>query len=625
MATSSGHVRPGCRKYEGRYAATTQTVACLVLLASCSAQIDGPDVTGTGSGGAGPTTGSGGTRPSTGTGGAGGTGPSTGTGGAGSPNPGSGGGGALPGTGGDSGTASACAATPTAPARAPLRRLTRFEYNNTVSALLGDTSQPANAFPTELLGSGFGSDVDLQSVGGFLAEQYGTVAEGIGSRATGSAAALTKLAACAGTITATSTTAVEETCAKTFISTFLPRAYRRPITTAEADETLMLFRTVRTGRTFASAMSGVIEGILQSPDFLYRPEFGVADKTIPTLKRPTGPEMATRLSYMFAGTSPDDALTAAAASGELLTNAGVLAQATRLVNDVNKTRVMLRFFFDNVLPINGLTDLTRSTTLFPAFSPTLGAAMHEETQQFLEYEIYQGGGTWPSILTAPYTFVNEALGKYYGMTGVTGTNFRKVDWPDKTKRLGLLTQAGIMTGTITTNQANPVLRGTFIINKLMCMNIQLPTDPAILAMVKIPEDTSGATARERFTKHSTQAICATCHRLLDPMGFALENYDPVGQYRTQENGVNLDVSGNVPGTTGTINGPIELVQKLATVESVQNCFATHWMDLGYGRSLGNEEACTQATVKDAFKKSGYNVKQLLLALAQTDAFLYLPK
>jgi hypothetical protein len=142
-------------------------------------------------------------------------------------------------------------------------------------------------------------------------------------------------------------------------------------------------------------------------------------------------------------------------------------------------------------------------------------------------------------------------------------------------------------------------------------------------MVQVPADTSGATARERFTKHSSQPVCAGCHQFLDPIGFALENFDPIGQYRTQENGVTLDTTSTVPGL-GPVSGPVELAQKIAGTEEAQNCFASHWMDFGYGRTMGAADQCTTLAINAAFKTSGFNVKQLLLALTQTDAFLYLP-
>ncbi len=511
---------------------------------------------------------------------------------------------------------------PAAPEAAPLRRLTRFEYNNSVRDLFGDTMQPASALPAEQLGNGFGNDADALSVSSLLAEQYGLVAEGIATRATATPAALSKLASCAASMTEAS----EAACTRTLIERLAPRAYRRPLATGEVDDFVALASTIRAtegGASFATAISAVIQAMLQSPDFLYRVEFGVADATRSELRRPSGDEMATRLSYLFWGTLPDDTLRAAAAAGELSTNEGVLAHAARMLDDPQSHRVV-RFFFDNLLPINGLSDLTRNETLFPAYTSALGAAMREETQQFLEYEIFQGEGTWPSALTAPYTFVNDTLATFYGIPGVTGSAFRKVQLPRTDQRVGVLLQAGVMAGTITTNQSNPVLRGSFVANKLLCQQISLPSNPDVLAMVEVPDETSGATARERFSKHSSQPVCAGCHRSLDPIGFALENFDPIGQYRGDENGVTIDPSGNVPGSIGMVSGPVELAKKLASSEAAQTCFASHWMNFAYGRSMGNADAATQTAIQDEFKQSGYNVKQLLLALTQTDAFLYLP-
>jgi hypothetical protein len=181
----------------------------------------------------------------------------------------------------------------------------------------------------------------------------------------------------------------------------------------------------------------------------------------------------------------------------------------------------------------------------------------------------------------------------------------------------------MLTGTITTNESNPVLRGSFIVNKMLCLSIQLPSDPAVLAQVKIPEHVSGATARERFTQHREQAICSGCHMVLDPVGFAFENYDAIGQWRDTENGATIDASGQVPGGM-PVNGPVELVKSLAATDAAQSCFAQHWLEFGYGKTLGAGDACAQEAITNAFKASGGNIKKLLVDLTQTDAFLYLP-
>jgi len=508
------------------------------------------------------------------------------------------------------------------PGRAPVRRLTRFEYNNAVSDILGDTSAPANSLPPETIartGNVFGNDADLQSVSSNLADQWSKIAADIAARATGTSDALAKLAPCAGGATP------DDTCTKTVIQNVLSRAYHRDAQQADIDSYLALEKAVQAKATFASGIAAIIEAMLQGPEFLYRIELGKPAADHPELRKPTADETAARLSFMFWGTIPDDTLRMAAKSGQLDTADGIKTQAVRLVND-KRARPVVRFFFDNLLPISGLNNLARDKTLFPVYSATFADALHEETQTFLQHEIFDEGstGTWTSVLTAPYTYVNETLASFYGIPGITGSEFQKANIPDTTKRLGLLTQAGIMTGTITTNQSNPVLRGSFMLNKILCMNIQLPTDPAILAQVKVPEGVTGATARERFTKHREQAVCAGCHALIDPVGFTLENYDPIGQWRTTEGGEMIDASGSVPGTDGTVNGPVELVKKIASTDAAQNCFAQHWMEFGYGKTLDSGDSCVQQTMNATFKNSGGNIKQLLVDLTQTDAFLYMP-
>jgi hypothetical protein len=519
---------------------------------------------------------------------------------------------------GGSSQQSACNSQTLQPKSAPIRRLTRNEFNNTVAALLGDTSSPALNLPPEVLGNGFSNDALQQTVSADLVSGYNEIAGDIATRAV-QAASLAQLLPCAASATSS---ASQDSCAQTFIDSWVPKAYRRPLAVGEADALLALEKSVTSADTFSSGVAAIIEAVLQSPDFLYRPEFGVADANQPALRRPAGNEMATRLSYLFWGSAPDDGLRAAAANGELLTAEGILKSAKRLIED-DRARGVVRFFFDSLLPITTLTDQTRDK--YPSFSPQIGAYMRTETEKFLDHQIFVEKGSWPSVFTANYTFVNGPLAKFYGMSGVTGTEFQKVA-VDPAQRRGLLTQGAIMTGTTVTNSTNPVLRGTFILNKLMCMNLNLPSDPEVLALVAVPLDVTGATARERYTAHSKQPLCQGCHRLIDPVGFALENYDAVGQYRTTENNVTIDASGKIPGATDVVSGAVQLGEQLAASEQVQQCFAQHWVEYGYGRSMGStpEDKCLQENINTAFKASGYNVKQLLLDLTQTTAFQYLP-
>lgn len=523
------------------------------------------------------------------------------------------------GVSGGPGLAPSACGVPQAP-RAPLRRLTHFEYNSTVRDLLGDTTSPANAFPGEQLSNGFGNDADAQPVSTLLAEQYIAAAEAIAARAT-APELIGNLAPCAAGIGAATDATTERGCAQTIVERFAVRAYRRPLGSGEADELLALYDLTRNASTFARGVASVLEAVLQSADFLYRPELGVPEPGRTDLMRPTGDEMASRLSYLLWGTMPDEGLRAAAAAGQLVTKEGVLATATRMLDDA-RSRPVIRFFFDKLLPIQGLATLTREPALFPGFSSAIGALMREETQTFLEHQIFRGPGSWPSVFTADYSFVNGPLADFYGIPGVTGDAFQQVPL-DTSKRLGLLTQAGIVAGTVDANRTNPVVRGNFILKKLMCRTIPLPTGD-LLAEVKEPDPYTGATARERFTIHSQNATCAACHQQLDPMGFALENFDAVGLWRDQENGVIIDASGELPALGGPFGGPVELARRLAESEEVAACFAQNWLNFAYGRVVGERDQCSIDSVQGAFQKAGYDVKALLLALTQSDAFVYLP-
>ncbi len=284
----------------------------------------------------------------------------TGSGGSGAPvQPGQGGstmGG--PGSGNSTGTGGTevIACTGIAPGRAPVRRLTTYEYSNTIRDLLGDMTSPGNALPPQV-DSGqslFGNDADDQSPSSYLIEKYQSVAESIATRATADATAMGKLDACAMNATA----ANQESCARAIATSLAPRAYRRAVTSSDIDELVTLYKGVRAlspTLTFNSGVAAMIEALLQAPEFLYRVELGTPVAGNSSVKRVAGREMATRLSYLFWQTMPDATLFQAADAGMLDTKEGVAAQAKKMVDDT-RTRDMVAFFFDNLLP---LPDLVR--------------------------------------------------------------------------------------------------------------------------------------------------------------------------------------------------------------------------------------------------------------------------
>ncbi|MEM9192853.1 MAG: DUF1592 domain-containing protein [Myxococcota bacterium] len=497
--------------------------------------------------------------------------------------------------------------------RAPLRRLTRAEFNNTVRDLFGDETSPGDALPADELGNGFGNDADALSVSILLVEQYATVAEGIAERAS-TPAKLAEWSDCALSVAADT----EEECARSILAALLPRAFRRAVDPIEIDELIALRTALRPDSTFEESMAGVIEAIVQSPDFLYRPEFGVPSGEA---RRPTGDEMATRLSYFLWATMPDEALSAAAAAGELDTPAGVRAQAERMLVDP-RSRPVIRKFFDAFLRIGGVAQAERSSEEFPDYTPEIGALMREETHQLIEHVIFDGAGDWPTLLTSSFTFVNEPLASFYGIDGITGTEFQRVDFNDQ--RRGVLLQGAFLTASTHSNTTSPVKRGGFIARELLCQTIPFP-EGDIAEEVTPPDPYMGDTARDRYSQHSSDPVCAGCHQYMDPAGFALENFDAVGRWRDTENDVTIDARGSVPTTDIEVNGPVELVQAIAQTREVNDCFAHHFMNYAYGRSLSDsEDAVLAAAIEEAFAESGFSIRELILALTQTQNFLALP-
>lgn len=509
-------------------------------------------------------------------------------------------------------TPQACSST-IAPTPAPLRRLTQFEYDNTLRDL---ANVPHTELPAEDIGNLFSNDVARQSVPPKLVPAYHASAASVAASLT-SGANIGKLAACA-----TSPAGADETgCARQVVQSFVPKAYRRPLAQDEIDGLVQLFQTIRgAGQSFQSSIAAMIEAVLQGPDFLYRPEFGVAVDGRADVRRVSDVEMAVRLSYLLWGSMPDQALTDAAAAGELHTPEQIKAAATRLLADGSRrSHDVVRYFFDYLLPIQALSALTRDPDLFPGsgYTSAIGPLMRAEAETLLDKEVFEGSGTWPGILTVDHTYANADLAAYYGLSGVVGTDFQKVPL-DGVKRAGLLTLGGIVTGPIHSNMTNPVTRGgTFIYKTLLCKKI---APPANIVIPPLDPD-SAPTARQRFAMHEV-GYCAGCHAVFDPIGFALENFDAIGRWRDQENGVDIDATGGT-AELGSFKGAIELGRKLAESETVQGCFAERWMDFGYGRTT-DPSSCALARVQEQFKAAGFNVQQLMVALTQTDDFLYLP-
>ncbi|HXK18542.1 MAG TPA: DUF1588 domain-containing protein [Polyangiaceae bacterium] len=499
----------------------------------------------------------------------------------------------------------------TSPGPAPLHPLTRFQYNNIMRDLLGDTTQPAQAFPPENEVDGYRTMAAANQANPLLVESYLTAAETVATNATQSR--LADVAPCdAGRDPAL--------CGHDFVASFGRRAFRRDLTVSELSPLTALFDSGNT-ESYAKGIQLVIQTVLQSPQFLYR---------VDSLKAPTaesgavalgGYELAGRLAFALWGSVPDVALLDAAAQGRLVTAADVDREARRLLEDP-RAHDIVRDFSEQWLELSRLDGAVRLGTTVDV--NTLNSALRQSLTTFLDTTYFGGQGTFQQLFTDPNVWVDATLAPIYGGTAPSDAAFAAQTLPDP--RFGLLTQPALLTILSHSDQTAPVIRGVFVRERFLCLEVQPP--PPNLNPVP-PKLDPTATTRERFRQHTEQPACSGCHLLIDGVGFGFERYDQLGRYRATENGLDVDESGEVVASgedalDGKFAGAGELASRIAASPLARNCLAKNWYTYTFGRQVAPEDTCSLGQLQQRFTDSSGDLKELLVALTQTDSFLYRP-
>lgn len=505
------------------------------------------------------------------------------------------------------GEASACAPKP---GPSPIRRMNRFEYDNTVRDLLGDDSRPAQAFPPEEEALGFNNNADALVVTGLLAEHYLTAAEALAATATADMPAL--LGGCDPQVDG------EDACARRFVTDLGRRAYRRPLEGDEVDALVAVFAGARAEFDFTTAIRLTMTAMLQSPHFLYRVEFGApaAEGAEAVKLRPY--ELASRLSYFLWGTMPDEALMAAAAGGELETREQVATQAQRMLADP-RARAVLRDFHGQWLYLSRIEQIEKDPEVFPEFDPALRPLLRAEAEAFVDHVVWDGEGDLDALLLAPYTFMNAALADHYGVGGPAGDALEQVELPQG-RASGILTLGGVMAFLAKPNQTSPIHRGKFIRERILCQSVPPPPDNIVITP---PEVDPNLPTRDRFKEHSEDPLCGGCHHMLDPVGFGFEHYDSLGRWRDMEAGRPIDASGELTSAViaGAFDGVPALAEMLVSSPEVESCMARQWFRYAYGRVESLDDQCTLDSLGEGFAASGRRIGDLIIALTQTEAFL----
>jgi hypothetical protein len=526
--------------------------------------------------------------------------------------------GAGQGTAGQSGDPYAVPATPPASVlvQAPrLARLSRLQWSNSVRDLLKltDIADIDSGVSGDAL-IGFDNQADALYVTEQLRQQFAEAAEKLADKVTADAAVLASL------VPADAPADVPGR-ARAFITSFGRRAFRRPLTDAEVTTHVALFDqgpTLYPGvDPFKAGASLVIQAILQSPYFLYRTELGgpANGGKVPL----TDYEVSAKLAFATTNTMPDDELFAAAAAGQLHDAASVAAQARRLMGGPRGTVGINNFNFQ-VYRLGTYDGITRDPAVFPDFKPGAAAAMRQEALQFFDWVFTQSRGV-KDFYTAPVGFVNSATAPLYGITSPgAGDALTKVDL-DPTQRAGLLTQPGFLSSYITDNDPDIIHRGVFIATRLLCVELP-PPDPNATKLIDLQPN---MTNRERVEMTTGKGTCGeACHNaLFNPLGFAFENYDAIGKYRTSDRSkpVNAADSYTLDGQLKSFTNGVELSHLLAEAKQVHSCYVQNMMSYLHGRLPAPEEQPTVDYYARLSRAGMVSLHDLELDIVTSDAFL----
>lgn len=459
-------------------------------------------------------------------------------------------------------------------------RLTHSQYQNTVFELFGIADGPASGFAPDALNSfAFETSIDFR-VDNRLAPEYRDAAEQLAERAVSDADVYARIVPCAGS-----------DCEADFIAGFGRKAFRRPLTDDETQRFSALFERgaelVGSGDDFRDGVRLVIEAALQSPQFLYRTELGdvVGDDGRIELD---AWEVASRLSFFLYDSMPDSELFDAAANGELGDVEQLTTQVQRMLGDERALKNLVAFH-QQAWRFSRYSKISPDQDTYPGLPEDLGPRLVDASSRFVREVIGNAGG-FADLMTAPVAFVDADLASLYTSDAIdSASDLVRIDL-DPSERKGYLMQAGFLAANAYAIKTDPIHRGLFVVRDLLCHKV--PDPPANASKTPFPADAPAPkTTREEISVLTGQDGCVSCHSTFNPAGYAFEGFDAVGRTRTQENGVDVDTSGEIQmdGASFSFANAIELVDGLATSPEANHCYASKWLEFAYGRTLFDSE------------------------------------
>ncbi|HEV7403533.1 MAG TPA: DUF1592 domain-containing protein [Chthoniobacteraceae bacterium] len=410
----------------------------------------------------------------------------------------------------------------------------------------------------------------------------------------------------------------EKAHARALLAPFLKRAYRRPVTPAEVERVARFVDLALEQKgTFVEGMQVALQAVLTSPQFLYRWELDESVTKPGEIRVINDYEIASRLSYFLWSSMPDTELFLAAEKGELRDEAKLQQQIVRMLKDYRANALTLNFA-DQWLQIRNLDEVAPDPKTFPKWIDEFRPLFKQETRKFFE-AVMKEDRSVSDLLDADFTFLNDKLAMFYGIEGVRGAEFQRVQLPPNSPRGGVLTQAAVLMATSTPTRTSPVIRGKWILEQIL--GTPPPAPPAnVPPLTEQKAVNQTASLRDRFSEHSKNAECAGCHKRMDPLGFALENFDAIGSWRDKDGKFPVDPSGQLTDGRKFANLK-ELKQVLKHGNQFLNCFTEKLMTYALGRGLDSQDRCAIRAVVDRAKKADNHFSALVTGIVLSDPFL----
>ncbi len=500
-----------------------------------------------------------------------------------------------------------------------MRRLTQEQYRQIVADVFGSTIELGGRFEPDIREEGLlAVGASYVSVTASGLEQYDKMARSIGQQIVSEEIRSTLLP-CAPA----SATAPDEACARQFISETGRYLFRRPMTEKELD--LVVEGTTEVTRELGDFYTGLSLGIaslLSAPQFLFVQETTEPDPNVPGALRLDAYSKAARLSFLFWNSTPDDQLLKAAESGELHTAKGVAKQVERMLAS-RRIEAGVRAFFTDMLGFDEFDTLAKDAELYPKFSVKVAEAAQEQTLRTIVDHLIERNGDYRDLFTTGKTFLTPRLGAVYRLPVYTEDalldSWAPYEYAEDAPQAGILTHASFVALHSPPGRSSPTIRGKALREVVLCQKVPAPPGDVNFTLVQDTESPVYKTARARLTAHATEPMCTGCHKIVDPIGLALENFDTIAGYRTRENGETIDVAGNLDGIPFTnVN---ELGQAFHDSPAAASCVVDRLFAYSVGhKPTKSEKEWISETLLKQFAADGYRVPMLLKHIATSDAF-----